>query len=140
MIQFLGRSKPTAQCFGEDVSFKNGPLISPAMMREFMLPCYRRFTSFLHDHGIRHVLVDSDGDCRLIIPVLMEGGVTGIDALRGERQNGCSADPEEIFLAYRFSAASTRCSLLWTNRPSIGNLRRRSRLRCCATVAMFRAC
>ena len=64
--------------FWEDVSFKNGPLISPAMMREFMLPCYRRFTDFLHDHGIRIVLVDSDGDCRLIIPVLMEGGVTGL--------------------------------------------------------------
>jgi uroporphyrinogen decarboxylase len=62
----------------EDVSFKNGPLISPAMMREFMLPCYRRFTAFLRDHGVSIVLVDSDGDCRSIIPVMMEGGVTGL--------------------------------------------------------------
>ncbi len=74
----LGQVKADCAMFWEDVSFKNGPLISPAMMREFMLPCYRRFTGFLHDHGIRHVLVDSDGDCRLIIPVLMEGGVTGL--------------------------------------------------------------
>jgi hypothetical protein len=74
----LGEVGADCAMFWEDVSFKNGPLISPAMMREFMLPCYRRFTSFLSDHGIRIVLVDSDGDCRLIIPVLMEGGVTGL--------------------------------------------------------------
>jgi uroporphyrinogen decarboxylase len=62
----------------EDMSFKNGPLISPAMIREFLLPCYQRFTGFLRDHGIRSVLVDSDGDCRLIIPILMEGGISGL--------------------------------------------------------------
>jgi uroporphyrinogen decarboxylase len=62
----------------EDMSFKNGPLISPAMIREFLLPCYQRFTGFLYDHGIQDVLVDSDGDCRLIIPILMEGGITGL--------------------------------------------------------------
>jgi uroporphyrinogen decarboxylase len=48
------------------------------MIREFLLPCYQRFTGFLRDHGIRSVLVDSDGDCRLIIPILMEGGISGL--------------------------------------------------------------
>ncbi len=62
----------------EDISYKNGPLISPAMIREFIQPNYKRFTGFLRDHGIRTVLVDSDGDCKQIIPALMEGGITGL--------------------------------------------------------------
>ncbi len=76
--QLLGQVEVDAAIIWEDVSCKTGPLISPTMLREFMLPFYRRFTGFLRDHGIETVLVDSDGDCRRIIPVLLEGGVTGL--------------------------------------------------------------
>ena len=60
----------------EDMCFKSGPLISPQLFREFLLPRYRRFTSALRDNGCRHVLVDSDGDERPLVPLWVEGGVT----------------------------------------------------------------
>ncbi|MCL5985195.1 MAG: hypothetical protein M1371_01360 [Actinobacteria bacterium] len=62
----------------EDMAFKNGPLISPQLVREFMLPCYKKLTNFLRNHGVEIILLDSDGDCRSLIPIWIEGGITGI--------------------------------------------------------------
>lgn len=62
----------------EDMSFKAGPLISPATFRAFMMPAYKKLTSFLRDRGVKHIWVDTDGDCWKLIPLLTEGGVTGI--------------------------------------------------------------
>jgi hypothetical protein len=62
----------------EDMSFKNGPLISPALFREFMLPAYRKVTDVIRSHNVDTILVDTDGDCRQLIPLFLEGGVTGI--------------------------------------------------------------
>lgn len=62
----------------EDMAYKNGPLISPAMFREFMLPGYKKLTNFFRDRGVRHILVDSDGDIWKLIPLFIEAGATGI--------------------------------------------------------------
>jgi len=62
----------------EDMSYKNGPLLSPAMFKEFMLPAYKKLTSFLKDLGVKNIIVDSDGDVLKLIPLWLEGGVTGV--------------------------------------------------------------
>jgi len=62
----------------EDMCYKSGPFVSSAMFQEFMMPAYKKLTGFFHDHGIRTILVDSDGDVTCIIPLLIEGGVTGL--------------------------------------------------------------
>lgn len=62
----------------EDMASRNGSLISPAMFRKFMLPCYRKITRYVKRRGVRIVTVDSDGDCRELAPLFMEGGVTGV--------------------------------------------------------------
>ena len=62
----------------EDMCYKNGCFISPDMFREFMLPAYKKVTGFFRDHGITAILVDSDGDVMELIPLLIEGGVTGL--------------------------------------------------------------
>ncbi len=62
----------------EDMSFKNGPLISPAMVREFMLPYYRQIIACLKSLTGCRVLVDSDGDVRQLIPLFLEAGVDGM--------------------------------------------------------------
>ncbi len=59
----------------EDMSGKAGSLISPRMVREFMMPAYDRIVSFARAHGVRIVSVDTDGDCRQLIPIFMEHGV-----------------------------------------------------------------
>jgi len=60
----------------EDMCYKGGPLISPEMFREFILPGYKKLTSFLRDYGVTLVQVDCDGDVWKLIPLWMEGGVT----------------------------------------------------------------
>lgn len=64
--------------FWEDISAGSGSMVSPSTIREFMLPCYRRMTGFLKEHGVRIIFVDTDGDCFNIIPLFIEGGVTGM--------------------------------------------------------------
>ena len=62
----------------EDMAFKNGPMISPAMFDEFILPYYKRFTDMLRGRfGIKNIFVDCDGDFSCLIPSFIKGGVTG---------------------------------------------------------------
>jgi len=62
----------------EDVSFGKGPMISPAMVKEFMGPYIKRIGDFLKSRGVRVILLDTDGDCNSIIPIFVEAGVTGM--------------------------------------------------------------
>ena len=62
----------------EDMAYRNGPLISPDTMREFMLPYYKELTSFFREFGDYKFLLDSDGDITDIIPIFIEGGIDGL--------------------------------------------------------------
>jgi len=61
----------------EDMAYKTGPMISPRMVREFMLPRYKRIVRFLKDHGIDIIFVDCDGNVDLLIPIWLEAGING---------------------------------------------------------------
>ena len=63
--------------FWEDMCYKTGPLLSPSMFREFMLPNYQKVTNFLADHGIKLSWVDCDGNIEALLPLWLEGGVRG---------------------------------------------------------------
>ncbi|UCH11412.1 MAG: hypothetical protein JSU61_05865, partial [Fidelibacterota bacterium] len=65
-------------CFWEDMAYIQGPLISPALFRKFMMPRYKRITDFLHSKGVDIIFVDSDGDISLLIPLWLECGVNGM--------------------------------------------------------------
>jgi len=60
--------------YHEDMAYKNGPLISPAMFREFMTPYYRRVEAIARPAVDLHIM-DSDGDIRKLIPLWLEVGV-----------------------------------------------------------------
>lgn len=70
--------KPDCVFLWEDMSYKNGSLISPDTFREFMLPAYKKITSFLRENGLNIIFVDTDGNCWDLIPLFLEGGVTGL--------------------------------------------------------------
>lgn len=61
--------------FWEDMAYKTGPLISPAMVRKFMGPRYKKITDFLHSQGIEVIHIDSDGNVDELIPIWMEYGI-----------------------------------------------------------------
>lgn len=59
----------------EDMSGRQGSLISPSMVEAFMMPCYDRIVGFAKAHGVRIVSVDTDGDCSELVPIFMRHGV-----------------------------------------------------------------
>ena len=64
--------------FGEDMAYKTGPMISPYMFREFLLPRYKRIVNFLNDNGIDLIFVDCDGQPGPLIDLWLEAGVNGL--------------------------------------------------------------
>jgi len=59
----------------EDMSGKQGSLISPAMIEEFMMPNYRKIGAFAQVHQIPLVSVDSDGRVDELLPIMTQNGV-----------------------------------------------------------------
>lgn len=59
----------------EDMSGRQGSLISPAMVRRFMLPCYERIAALGRRVGVRLLSVDTDGDCGQLVGPMMAVGV-----------------------------------------------------------------
>ena len=59
----------------EDMSGRNGSLISMAMVEDFMMPSYDRITAFAREHDIPLVSVDSDGLVNELVPTMMRHGV-----------------------------------------------------------------
>jgi len=62
----------------EDMACKTGPLCSPATYREFMADPLKRITSVLHKHGVHNIIIDSDGNNDIMIPLWLECGITGL--------------------------------------------------------------
>ena len=61
--------------FWEDICFKNGPLITPAMFDEKVGPQYKRITDLLKQYGIDIVSLDCDGKIDALIPTWFNNGV-----------------------------------------------------------------
>ena len=73
----------------EDMAFKNGPLMSPAHFRLFILPRYRELLGYLRRrHGLDLVMVDSDGDNWQLLPLFLEGGREPVHAAGDRRRHG----------------------------------------------------
>jgi uroporphyrinogen decarboxylase len=70
--------KPDTALIWEDMCYKSGPLISPKMVEEYMMPYYKRLCGFFKESGVTMVHVDTDGDAWQLIPLFIEAGVTGV--------------------------------------------------------------
>ena len=84
----------------EDMCFKNGPLVSPAMFGEFLVPYYRRTVGLARELGQWLFWMDCDGDIRQLIPQWLEVGVNlfapcevaaGVDVREVRREFGREA-------------------------------------------------
>lgn len=79
-----------------DQAYRNGPFFSPAMWREFELPCQKRLIDFFHSKDLP-VVMHTDGDVRRLIPMFIEAGLdclqplevkAGMDLVELKRQYG----------------------------------------------------
>jgi len=73
----------------EDMAYRNGSLISPALFREFMTPCYERLTFFLRNHDVAQICVDTDGLLDELVPLFLECGVNALTPIEVQ----CGNDP-----------------------------------------------
>ncbi len=64
----------------DDLGYKNGPFMSPAMYREFIFPAHQRLFDFAHSRGLP-VILHSDGCVAPLIPQLIEAGVDALQPL-----------------------------------------------------------
>jgi len=62
-------------CYWEDMAYRSGPMISPAMVRRHMLPRYQRLNEVIRSRGCEVFFLDSDGDVDLLIPLWLEAGI-----------------------------------------------------------------
>ena len=59
----------------EDMCYNTGPLISPGMFADFMVPRYKQVTDLLRQHGVDRAIVDSDGNIHKLAPLWYEAGI-----------------------------------------------------------------
>jgi len=76
----------------EDICYKNGPLISPDMMHEFLFPYYEQLISNVKSRQIdrtRHlyIQIDTDGFANPVIPIYREIGMDVMSPF--EAASGC---------------------------------------------------
>ncbi len=67
--------------FNEDMAYKEKSMISPAMTREFLKPCYDRWIAEARAAGVPLVDMDSDGKVNELIPIWIEAGVNVCDPM-----------------------------------------------------------
>ncbi len=59
----------------EDMCYNHGPLLSPRLFSELMVPRYREITQELQARGMQHSVVDCDGRIYELVPGWLEAGI-----------------------------------------------------------------
>jgi uroporphyrinogen decarboxylase len=87
----------------EDMAYKAHSMISPRMVRQFLMPAYRRWVSQIHSAGCPIVDMDSDGNVELLIPLWIESGINVCDPIEVAAGNDIVAYRERYGrrMAYR---------------------------------------
>ena len=67
--------KPDFLHFWEDICFKNGPLVSPAIFKEYVGPHYKKITDIAREKGVKIASLDCDGCIDKLVPIWLENGV-----------------------------------------------------------------
>ncbi len=62
----------------EDMAYKTGSLISPKIVKEWMVPRYKKIINLLKENGIEVIQVDCDGNVEELLPLWMEAGANCI--------------------------------------------------------------
>lgn len=80
----------------EDICFRNGPMISPTMFKEIVIPHVKRVCDLLRQHGCDVIWTDCDGDIRPLVPLWLDAGLNCMFPL--EIQGG--SDPVQLRKEY----------------------------------------
>ncbi len=73
--QMTSSAKIDAVDFWEDMSYRNGPMIGPALFTEFMTPYYKQVVDCARSCEIEVFEVDSDGNVDVLMPLFLDVGI-----------------------------------------------------------------
>ena len=65
----------------EDMAYKSHSMISPAMVRKFLMPQYLRWVDQIKSSGCPIIDMDSDGEISVLIPLWIEVGINVCDPI-----------------------------------------------------------
>ncbi len=72
--KILGDVRVDAALFSEPIGGNHGPLISPQMYSEFLMPGYRHLLSILRRHGVKTTIIRTYANARVLLPPLVQAG------------------------------------------------------------------
>lgn len=75
----------------EDMAYKQKPMISPAMARDFLKPTYDRWTAEARAGGVSIVNMDSDGRIDQLIPIWIDAGFDACNPIEVAAGNDINA-------------------------------------------------
>lgn len=75
LIKFVGKVQVDSVIISEDMAYKGKSMISPAMVRKFLLPCWKEWSEILRNSGCELIILDSDGYVGELIPIWIEAGI-----------------------------------------------------------------
>jgi len=87
---------PDCVWLSEDMAYKCFSMISPDMVREFLLPTYQRWGELVRGAGVPIYAIDSDGFIGELIPIYMEAGVNVVDPIEVAAGNDIVAFREQF--------------------------------------------
>ncbi len=61
--------------YWEDMAYKGGSMISPEMVRKYMLPRYEKLNDVIRESGCSTFYLDSDGNIDQLIPLWLDVGI-----------------------------------------------------------------
>ncbi|MHA1268429.1 MAG: uroporphyrinogen decarboxylase family protein [Candidatus Helarchaeota archaeon] len=79
---FMSYMDAGAQVFieSEDLAFKTGPMMSPKIFNELLVPCYKRLTEAIHSRDGK-IILHSDGNLNLLLDSIVESGFDGLHSI-----------------------------------------------------------
>jgi uroporphyrinogen decarboxylase len=81
----------------EDMCFNKGSLVSPAFVKKYMVPRYRKIVDLLKSNGVKALILDSDGNTEELLPIWIDCGInahypfeiaSGMDPIRLRKKYG----------------------------------------------------
>ena len=72
---------PDSMYISEDMAYKSFSMVSPAMCKEFLMPCWKRWGQIIRSAGVPIYAIDSDGFIGELIPLWIEAGFNVCDPI-----------------------------------------------------------
>jgi uroporphyrinogen decarboxylase len=84
-LAFAELGKPDGVWIAEDLGYKNGLFVAPAVLRELIFPFYAELVAFFHDQGLP-VILHSCGSVRDALPLIVEAEFDALNPMERKAQ------------------------------------------------------